>query len=70
MTDLGLEIGQNLINYAQAARILGISRTIIYKLIARGQLHPIKVADRRYLQKHEVEQVLNERIKKQHSTNR
>ena len=48
----------NLINYSDAARLLKISRQTIYALIKRGELHPLAIAERRYLLREEVERLI------------
>jgi len=45
----------NLINFSQAAELLGVSRPTIYAMIERGELHPVQIADRQYLNRDEVE---------------
>lgn len=45
---------QELVNYSQAAQMLGVSRPTIYDWIKKGRLHPIKLADRQFLYKSEV----------------
>ncbi len=45
----------DLISFSDAARILKVSRVTIYAWIEKSLLHPISIADRRYLLKDEVE---------------
>lgn len=54
MSEIRLQVN-NLLNYSDAARILGVTRVTIYAMIARGELHPLAVADRRYLLREEIE---------------
>ena len=51
----------DLINFSEAARWLGVTRVTLYAMIARGELHPLTIADRRYLLKEEVERLINEK---------
>ena len=46
----------NYVNLSQAAEILGVSRPTIYKMIERGELHPVLIATRQYLKRDEVEE--------------
>jgi excisionase family DNA binding protein len=48
---------QELVNFSEAAQLLGVSRPTIYDWIKKGRLHPIRLADRRFLAKSEVLQV-------------
>lgn len=50
----------NYINFSQAAELLGVSRPTIYAMIERGELHPIQIADRQYLRKDEVDELIKE----------
>lgn len=50
-----------LINYREAVKRLHVSRMTIYAMIRRGELHPIEIADRRYLLLAEVERLAQER---------
>jgi excisionase family DNA binding protein len=54
--DLELDLTK-ILNYSEASRILGITRATIYAMIRRGELHPVAIADRRYLNKEEVDKV-------------
>lgn len=60
MSEIRLEVN-NLLNYSDAARILGVTRVTIYAMIERGEFHPLHIADRRYLLKEEVDRLANER---------
>ena len=46
---------EDLINLSQAAEILGVSYPTVFALIDRGELEPVKIADRQYLVKGDVE---------------
>lgn len=56
MSEIRLQVS-NLLNYSDAARLLQVTRATIYAMIARGELHPLDVADRRYLLREEVERL-------------
>lgn len=58
MSEVRLQVS-NLLNYTDAARLLGITRATVYAMIKRGELHPMAIADRQYLLKEEVEKVMN-----------
>lgn len=60
MSEIRLQVS-NLLNYPEGARILGVTRATIYAMIERGELHPIVIADRRYLLREEVERLANEK---------
>ena len=60
MSEIRLQVS-NLINYSEAARKLQVSRQTIYAMIERGELHPLVIADRRYLQKSEVQELKKRR---------
>lgn len=47
----------DLLNYFEAADILGVTRMTVYNMIQRGELHPFEIADRRYLFRDEVERI-------------
>ena len=47
----------DLVNFTEAATILGVSRPTIYNLVAREKLTPIDIAHNRYLNREEVEQL-------------
>lgn len=52
---------ESLLNYSQASLLLHVTRATIYAMIRRGELHPVAIADRRYLNKEEVEGLRNEK---------
>jgi len=52
---------EDLINYSDAAKTLGVSRVTLYAIIKRGKLHPVAVGRNRFLQKQEVEKLKAER---------
>jgi len=60
MSEIRLQVS-NLLNYSEGARILGVTRATIYAMIGRGELHPMAIADRRYLLREEVERLANEK---------
>ena len=51
----------DLINFSEAARLLKVTRTTIYAMIQRGELHPFGIAGRRYLFKEEIEGLIDEK---------
>ena len=62
MSEIRLQVS-NLLNYSEAARILKVTRATIYAIIARGELHPLTIADRHYLLREEVERLKREKNK-------
>lgn len=52
---------EDLINLSQAAEILGVSRPTVYDFIGRGELEPVRIADRQYLVKGDVEDLKRRR---------
>ncbi len=50
-----------LISFAEAVKVLAVSRMTIYAMIRRGELHPVDVAWHRYLLRAEVERMAKER---------
>ena len=52
----------DLINFSEAARLLKVTRTTIYAMIQRGELHPFGIAGRRYLFKEEIEGLIGQRL--------
>ena len=52
---------EDLTSFSEAARLLNITRPTIYAMIERGELHPLAIADRRYLLKEEVERIKNKK---------
>ena len=53
MSEFTLEIS-NLVNFTEAAEILGVSRPTIYALIEKQQLHPVAIGRNRYLLRDEI----------------
>lgn len=45
---------KELLNISQAAGLLGVAGKTVYEIIERGELHPIQIADRQYLDRSEV----------------
>lgn len=66
MSEIRLQVN-NLLNYTEAARLLQVTRVTIYAMIARGELHPLEIADRRYLLKEEVERLQSEKSRSSQS---
>lgn len=60
MSEIRLQVS-NLLSFSEAARMLGVTRVTIYAMIARAELHPLAIADRRYLLREEVERLVNEK---------
>jgi len=56
MSEIRLQVS-NLLNYSEAAHLLKVTRVTIYAIVKRGELHPVVIADRRYLLKKEVERL-------------
>ena len=52
---------EELINLSQAAKILGVSYPTVFALMYRGELYPVRIADRQYLVKEEVEDLKRRR---------
>ena len=44
-----------LINLSQAAELLSVSYPTVFALMERGELEPVKIADRQYLVRADVE---------------
>ena len=61
MTDLTAYKPDELINLSQAAEILGVSYPTVFALIYRGELESVKIADRQYLVKGDVEDLKRRR---------
>jgi len=56
MDMIRLTINTNdLVTFAEAAKILGVSRPTVYNLVIREQLHPVAIGSNRYLSRNEVE---------------
>jgi len=60
MSEIRLQVN-NILTYKDAARLLGVTRVTIYAMITRGELHPLIIADRRYLLREEVETLKEKR---------
>jgi len=52
---------EELVNLSQAAEILGVSYPTVFALIERGELTPVRIADRQYLDRGEVENLKRRR---------
>jgi len=61
MTNLTAYKPEDLINLSQAAKILGVSYPTVFALIYRGELESVKIADRQYLVRGEVEELKRKR---------
>ena len=61
MSDLIVYKPDKLINLSQAAEILGVSYPTVFALMYRGELEPVKIADRRFLLEIEVESLKRRR---------
>ena len=61
MTNLTAYKPEDLINLSQAAEILEVSYPTVFALIYRGELEPVKIADRQYLVRAEVEDLKRRR---------
>ncbi len=46
-------------NVAEAARIIGIGRTTMHKLLNQGRLRPIKIGSRTIIPRSEIDRLLN-----------
>jgi len=62
MKEIKLRVN-NLLNYSEAAKILGVSRQTIHTWIKQGKLKLVAVADRRYLLREDVEKLAKIRKK-------
>ena len=60
MGTLKVEI-ENVLNYSEAARQLGITRSTLYTWIEQGRFHPMQIGRGKYLGLVEVEKVKAER---------
>ncbi len=49
------DLTDDLVTVKEAARLLGISRQTCYAYIRRGQLHPLRIGDRSYISRREIE---------------
>jgi len=61
MSNLTAYKPEDLINLTQAARILCVSYPTVFALIERGELESVRIADRQYLVKGEIEQLKRKR---------
>ena len=61
MTNLIAYKPEDLINLSHAAEILEVSYPTVFALIYRGELEPVKIADRQYLVKGAVEELKRRR---------
>lgn len=52
---------EDLINLSQAAAVLGVSYPTVFALIRRGELVSVKIADRQYLVREDVEELRRRR---------
>ena len=52
---------EDLISISQAAKLLRVSRPTIYAMLRRGELVPVKISDRQYLVKSDVEELKQRR---------
>ncbi|MBU1067635.1 helix-turn-helix domain-containing protein [Patescibacteria group bacterium] len=52
----------DLVTFAEAAKILGVSRPTIYSMVAKLELHPLAIGKNRYLMHLEVERLKNAKI--------
>jgi len=51
----------DLLTFAEAAILLGVSRPTIYNMVAKLELHPLTIGKNRYLMRLEVERLKNEK---------
>lgn len=69
---MGLKILENgeleplVANPAQAARLLGLGRTVIYELINAGEIKIIKVGTRTLIRVKDLEAFLERKLREQH----
>ena len=61
MSELTAYKPDELVNLSQAAEILDVSYPTVFALMYRGELEPVKIADRQYLLKVEVENLKRRR---------
>ena len=61
MTNLTAYKPDELINLSQAAELLSVSYPTIFAMIERGDLESVKIADRQFLLKAEVEDLKRKR---------
>jgi len=60
MAEIRLKV-ENLLSYAQAAKLLGVTRPYIYSLVAKGQLRSLEIGGRRFVIKEDVERLTSEK---------
>ena len=53
MAEITLKVS-NLLTFAQAAKVLGVSRPTVYNLVKRGKLHAILIGGHQYCEGAEV----------------
>ncbi len=56
-----------LVPVTEACRLLSVSRTVVYELIARGELRPIKVGARTLFAASELERYVSARLAESHT---
>lgn len=61
MTDLTAYKPDELINLSQAAEILGVSYPTVFAFIYKGDLVPVKIADRQFLLRKAVDELRQRR---------
>ena len=61
MTNLTAYKPDELINLSQAAELLSVSYPTVFAMIERGDLESVKIADRQFLLKAEVEDLKRKR---------
>jgi len=61
MSNLTAYKPDELVNLSQAAKILCVSYPTVFALMYRGELEPVKIADRQYLVKRDVEELRQRR---------
>ena len=61
MSNLIVYKPDKLINLSQAAELLDVSYPTVFALMYRGELEPVKIADRRFLLEIEVESLKRRR---------
>lgn len=62
MTEIRLRV-ENLMDYSDAAKFLGVTRQTVHTWIKQGKFTPIEIGDRRYLLRLQVEKIKKERQK-------
>jgi len=61
MEDLTMYKPDELINLSQAAELLDVSYPTVFALMQRGDLRPVKIADRQFLLMEKVEELKRRR---------